>query len=148
MTLAKLCAVSPLRLFNISCRRTRLCLATSKRSCRNYRRAPQAGTLSSSLAVGSTTVEQMLRAQMTNTIVLSEGALVPSNEADRPSVSALKGLGLNLAALPCETLYVFQDGITVELRARESHALQVLSEQKINMEQLSLQHNEVVSQNQ
>lgn len=41
-----------------------------------------------------------------------------------------------------------QDGITIELRARESHALQVLSEKKINMEQLSLQHDEVVSQNQ
>jgi hypothetical protein len=52
-----------------------------------------------------------------------------------------------MAALPRETLYVLQDGITAELRARESRALQVLSEQKINMEQLSLQRDEVVSQN-
>jgi len=58
--------------------------------------------------------------------------------------SALKGLGLNMAALPWETSYSLQDGIIVELRARESHTLQVFSEKKINMEQLSLQHDEVV----
>ena len=90
----------------------------------------------------------MLRAWMKNTIVLPEGALVTSNEVDMPSVSALKGLGVNLAALPCETLYVLQDGITAQLRARESHVLQVLSEKKINMEQLSLQCDELVLQNQ
>lgn len=75
-------------------------------------------------------------------------ALVTSNEADRPSISTLKGLGVNLATLLRETLYVLQDGITAELQARESHSLQVFSEQKINMEQLSLQHDELVSQNQ
>lgn len=90
----------------------------------------------------------MLRMQMTNTIVLLEGALVTSNEADRPSVSTLKSLGVNLVSLPRETLYVLQDGITAELRARESRVLQVLSEQKINMEQLSLQRDELVSKNQ
>jgi len=66
--------------------------------------------------------------------MLLEGALVPSNDANRSLGSALKGLGLNLVALLCETLYGFQDGITVELRARESQAIQILSEQKINME--------------
>ena len=75
---------------------------------------------------------------MMNTIVLQEGTLVTSNKADRPLVSNLKGLEVNLVALLHETLYVLQDGITAELQARESHALQVLSEQKINMEQLSL----------
>jgi len=44
------------------------------------------------LAVGSIAAEQLLCAQMTNTIVLLEGALVTSNEADRNSVSMLKGL--------------------------------------------------------
>lgn len=56
---------------------------------------------------------------MMNTIVLPEGALVTSNEVDRNLVSALKGLDVNLAALPCETLYVLQDGITTELQSRE-----------------------------
>ena len=69
-----------------------------------------------------------------------------TNEANRPTVSALKVIGINMSALPQETLYVLQDGITVELRARE-HALQMLSKKKINMEQLSLQCDEVVSQN-
>jgi len=35
-----------------------------------------------------------------------------------------------------------------ELHARESRVIQVLSEQKINMEQLSLQRDDLVSQNQ
>lgn len=66
---------------------------------------------------------------MTNTIVLPEGALVTSNEVDRPTVSASKGLSLNMAALPRETLYVLEDEITVELLARESHTLQLLREE-------------------
>lgn len=78
-------------------------------------RSPQAGTLSTSLAVETTTVEQMLRARVTNTIVLPKGALITTNEVDRPMVNALKGLGINMAALPWETLYVLQDGITPEL---------------------------------
>jgi len=89
----------------------------------------------------------MLCAWTTNTIVLPEGTLVTTNEADRPTISALKRIGINMDTLPWETLYILQDGITVELQTRESRALHVLNEQKINMEQLSLQHNEVVSHN-
>lgn len=84
----------------------------------------------------------MLHAWIANTLVLLEGALVPPNEPDR---SALKGLSINLTALPHETLCVLQDGIMVELRARESRTLQVISEKKINMEQLRLQCDELVS---
>ena len=58
-------------------------------------------------------------------------------------VTTLQGIGINMATLPQEMLYVLHDGITAELRARESRTLQVLSEQRINMEQLSLQHDEV-----
>jgi len=90
----------------------------------------------------------MLHVWIMSTIVLSEGALVISNEADKPLVSTLKGLSVNLVSLPRDILYVLQNGITAELRARESRALQFLSEQKINMEQLSLQRNELVSKNQ
>lgn len=111
-------------------------------------RPPQVGTFSTHLATGSSTAEQTLCARMENTIVLPEGALVAVNVTDRFSVNMSQGLGLNLAALPRETLYLLQDGITTKLQARESHAIQVLSEQKINMEQLILQHDELVSQNQ
>jgi len=41
-----------------------------------------------------------------NTIVLPEGELVTEIEADRPTISALKGLGINLAAFLWDTLYV------------------------------------------
>ncbi len=63
-------------------------------------------------------------------------------------MSTLKGLNINLTTLPRDTLYVLQDGITAELRTRESRAVQVLNEKKINMEQISLQCDKVVSQNQ
>jgi len=82
--------------------------------------------------------EKMLHAHMTNTIVMPEGELVTSDEANRPLHSMLKGLSVTLAALPCEKLYVLQDGINAELQAKESYVLQVLNEQKINMEELSL----------
>lgn len=83
-------------------------------------------------------MEQMLCTQIINTIVLLEGALVKTNEVDMPIISALKGIRINMATLPHETLYILQDGITVELRARESCTVQVLSEQKINMDKLRL----------
>lgn len=67
---------------------------------------PQAGTLSTSLTVGTMTVEQMLLTQVTNTIVLLEGALVTKNEADRPTISTLKCIGINMVALSQETLYI------------------------------------------
>lgn len=53
-----------------------------------------------------TATEEMLRACMTNTIVLPEGAIVIENEADRPMVSGLKGIEKNMAVLPQEMLYV------------------------------------------
>lgn len=62
-------------------------------------------------------------------------------------VSSLKEVGLNMATLPWEMLYLLQDGVTTELQARESCALQVMSEQRINIEQLGLHHNEAVEQN-
>lgn len=58
---------------------------------------PQVGTISTNLTVGSMTAEKMLRAWMTNTIALLEGALVTTNEANKPSISMLKGLGINIA---------------------------------------------------
>lgn len=70
----------------------------------------------------------MLWARMTNTILLPEGALVSSDAMEQMTVSMMKGLGLNLDALPQEMLYHLQDGITAKLRARENCAIQVLSE--------------------
>jgi len=72
--------------------------------------------------------EEMSHANTTNTIVPPEGTLVTKNEADRPMVNALKGVGINMATLLREMLYVLQDGVTVELWAKKNHALQVISE--------------------
>jgi len=94
-----------------------------------------------------TIAEEILHAHMTNIIALLERALVIEKEADRPTVSALKRVRINMAALPREMLYVLQDGVTAKLWSREGRALQVLSKQRINMEQLSLQRDEVMVQN-
>ena len=76
----------------------------------------------------------MLRARVPNAIVLLEWALVTTNEVDRPTISTLNGIRINMVALPQETLYILQNSITTELLARESRALQVLREKNINME--------------
>ena len=86
-------------------------------------RPPQVGTLSTHLAAGSPEVEHMLRARMENKIMFLEGALIVANDADRFLVNMMKGLGLNLVALSCETLYLLQDGIMAELCARESRTI-------------------------
>lgn len=80
----------------------------------------------------------MLRAKASIAIVLPYGALTTENEADRHTVSALKGVELNLATLLHEALHLFQDGVIAELRAREHHTLQVVSEQLIHNEQMAL----------
>jgi len=69
-------------------------------------RTPQAGALSTNLAVGTTAIEEVFRARKTNTRVLPEGALVTTNVANRPMVCTLKGIGINMVAFPRETLYV------------------------------------------
>ncbi len=76
--------------------------------------------MSTDVTVGPSTTEHMLHARMENTIVLPEGALVSSNVMDEWLISMMKGLGLNLATLPREMMYQLQDGITTELRSRES----------------------------
>jgi len=54
---------------------------------------------------------------------------------------------MNLATVPRETLYQLQDGVTVGLRAREGHTLQVLMEHKENLEQVRLQRDDLVAHN-
>ena len=49
---------------------------------------PQASTVSTSLAVGTSASEEMLCARVTNTIVLPDGALITENEANRPMVNS------------------------------------------------------------
>lgn len=71
---------------------------------------------------------------MDNTIVLPKGVLTAKNKEYKSMVGRIKGLGLNLATLPRDTLYQLQDGATVELCAREGRAVQMLSEQRINIE--------------
>lgn len=76
----------------------------------------------------------MFHVRMVKIIVFPEGALVSSNVMDQMSLNMMKYIALNLAALPREMLYHLQDGITAELQARESCAIQVLSEKKFNIE--------------
>jgi len=70
----------------------------------------------------------MVRASTMYTLVLTTIAVVVETEGD------MRGWGLNLAALPRETLYQLQDGVTAELCARESCALQMLMDHGTNLE--------------
>lgn len=54
---------------------------------------PHASTPLTSLTVGMAETKEMLRAYVTNPIVLSKGALVTENEADRPMVRCTKRSG-------------------------------------------------------
>lgn len=105
----------------------------------------QEGTIATYDAASTSAADQLLHAKMANTIVLSEGALTTKSKEDRAAVGRMKGLGLNLATLPWDTLYQLEDGITTELCAREGRVIQVLSEQKINIEQLNMQHDKLAS---
>lgn len=99
------------------------------------------------LAIDTLAAEEMLCTWVNNMIVLLDGALTIQNEANRSTVSSLRGVRLNMAMLPREMLYLLQDGVTIKLKARESHALQVMSEQHINIEQLGLLCNEAIEKN-
>ena len=106
------------------------------------------GTIATHGVIRMSATEQLLKAQMVHTIVILEGALIAENEEDTTIVGQLTGLGLNLATLPQESLYQLQDSTMMELRARERHVEQVLSKQRINIEQLTLQWDEAVAQSQ
>lgn len=101
----------------------------------------QAGTVSTSLAIGTSEVADRLRTKTSSVIVDLDVALTIENEVDRPTINALKRVKLNLAVLLCEALHLLQDGGIAELRAREYRTLQVISEQQINNEKMALQRN-------
>jgi len=62
--------------------------------------------VSTGLAIGISKAAEMLHAKASNAIMLLDGALTIENEADRPTVSALKGVGLNFPVLPGEVLHL------------------------------------------
>ena len=80
------------------------------------------------MVLGTLEATSMLRGRDPQPIVLTDGALETETKADKPTVNLLKRVGINLAALPNEALYLFQNGMIAELQAREQHALQVISE--------------------
>lgn len=56
--------------------------------------------MSTNLAIDTLATAKMLCTRVTNVILLQDGALTIENEANRPMVSSLKGVGLNMAMLP------------------------------------------------
>jgi len=56
---------------------------------------------------------------MGNTFIFPEGMLATVSEGYCAAMSKMKGVGLNLAALPCEMMYQLQAGVITELRAWE-----------------------------
>lgn len=62
--------------------------------------------MSTSLTIGSSAAEEMLHRRVTNMIMLLDGALTIEKESNSPMVRILKGVGLNMAMLPWEMLYL------------------------------------------
>jgi len=86
------------------------------------------GGMIPTITEGIPIAEQMVHASTMNTLVLLAGVVLEEVEGD------MGGWGLNLAALLRETLYQLEDGVTAELCTRQGRALQVLIEQKGNLE--------------
>lgn len=61
----------------------------------------QASTVSTTLAINTSEPAKMLCVKASSAIVLPDGALTTENVTDRPTVSTVKGVGLNLVALSC-----------------------------------------------
>lgn len=91
------------------------------------------GGMLSNLGDDITAVEQTMRSHSINTLVLPVGVVLAEAEGDMCSWE------LNLTALPRKTLYQLQDGVTTEPHAMEGRAFQILTEHKENLEQVSLQ---------
>ncbi len=83
----------------------------------------------------------MLCMKASSVTVLPDGELTTKNETNKPTVSTLKGVGLNIAVILFEVLHLLQDGVIVEMRADEHPTLEVISEQRINNKQMALQRN-------
>lgn len=62
------------------------------------------------------------------------GALNVEVATNKVIVSTFKNVGLNLAMLPSEFLHTLQVGVITDLKAREQHALSMISEYKVNNE--------------
>jgi len=95
---------------------------------------PQEGKLPVYGATGTSTTEQLLWAKMANSVALQEGAVTAETMEDRDVVGQIKGLVLNLVALLRDILYQLQVRATTKLHTREGHVVQMLSEQRINIE--------------
>lgn len=104
----------------------------------------QASAASTSFPFGTSEFAGILCTRDPRATVFLEVALMMAIEVDRPTVIALKGVGINLAVHPSEALHLLQDGGIAELQAYEQHALQVISEQKVNNNQLVVQRDSTV----
>lgn len=63
-------------------------------------------------------------------VTLPDGALSIEEVADKAIFISLKNIGLNLDALPNEFLNTLQAKVIEEFKAREQHALSLISEYK------------------
>lgn len=91
-------------------------------------------TTSTNLALQKTEAIEFVHSSNTRAIVLPNGVLSAEMGAHKVIFSTLKNIGLNFATLQSELLHMLQAGVIVKLRAREQHALSVISEQKVNNE--------------
>jgi len=76
--------------------------------------------------------------------MLPDGSLSAEVADDKAIVISLKNNGLKLAALPNDYLHMLQEGLLVELRAREHCALNLINEYRLNNKQMFTEKSEAL----
>lgn len=61
-----------------------------------------------------------------------EGTLLAKSKEDNAQLEKIKGVGMNLLALPLQTFHALHHGVLDELRIREQCALSMINEVKMN----------------
>jgi len=72
-------------------------------------------------------------------ISLPDGSMRTESIDDHIILSTFKNIGLNIAVLYNETLHVLHMGVADELRTREQHAFNLISEYKVNNEKMFIE---------
>lgn len=98
--------------------------------------AGQASATQVSLVLGMSHATELVRTLDIHTVALIEGSLHEESVDDLIILSTFKNIGLNITMLPNELLHALQVGVTKELRAWEKHPLNLISEYKVNNEQM------------
>jgi len=88
------------------------------------------------LTLGTSQATELVRTLDLRTILFPDGSIRVESAEDHIILITIKDLGLNIEALSNETLHALHRGVANELRPREQCGLNLISEYKVNNEQM------------